>query len=311
MPTSAALEYSKTSTRSSAYSPGFETALERNGIHPEGGDYLPENFGDIQRRIAVPRPSLSSSVFTNEKVRDFQDQMRNAGRFSEMGVQIGAMPTMRGSNWRHPNASNLPFNNLNPLIPHEQLPPARPDFYTGARPGLLDQRICNELSGTIQPSTRGNAPILPNFTTEFKGPSGTTEVLQRQATYNGAHGTRAMRALESHGLNQMAEPGYQNKAHTVSSTFSDGHLQLYAHHVRGPTSGNGPLPSYQMTILDGYSLFGSPPHVREGLTAYRNAMDLAAEHRTRAIDGANQRLIQPLPTRWPRGAHRDSSEGSP
>lgn len=67
---------------------------------------------------------------------------------------------------RIPSAKNIVFGNLEPLV-DSNLVDARPDFYDGARP------IREELGSYITPTTQEQAPVLPNFFTEAKGPDNT------------------------------------------------------------------------------------------------------------------------------------------
>jgi hypothetical protein len=92
-----------------------------------------------------------------------------------------------------------------------------------------------------------------------------------------------MHALQGYG---QAEPTYDNKAYTFSSTYRDGTLKLYAHHPTQP-SRLGESPQYHMTPLRGFLLTDSPQTFRQGVGAFRNARDLAKEYRERFIDQAN------------------------
>jgi hypothetical protein len=92
-----------------------------------------------------------------------------------------------------------------------------------------------------------------------------------------------MYALQSYG---QAEPTYDNKAYTFSSTYHDGTLKMYAHHPTQPLR-LGESPQYHMTPLRGFLLTDSPQTFRQGVGAFRNARDLAKEQREIFIEQAN------------------------
>jgi hypothetical protein len=78
-----------------------------------------------------------------------------------------------------PVAHNVLFNSLIPLITTVDFACAKPDAYHGSATRCLDLAVRNQLKSTIQPSRFDDAPILPNFALEVKGPGGTSDVLKR------------------------------------------------------------------------------------------------------------------------------------
>ncbi|KAI1632190.1 hypothetical protein F4809DRAFT_656708 [Biscogniauxia mediterranea] len=112
-------------------------------------------------------------------------------------------------------------------------------------------------------------PMAPNFFLEIKGRHSSYAVAKRQACYNGAMGSRAMRSLQNYGKDKPT-----------------GQLKLYAHHSTAPATPEG-LPEYHMTHLGSYSLTGSLQYFRDGVTAFRNARDMAEQYRSRLIDVSN------------------------
>jgi hypothetical protein len=63
-----------------------------------------------------------------------------------------------------------------------------------------------------------------------------------QACYAGAIGARGIHALQGYG---QAEPTYDNKAYTFSSTYHDGTLKMYSHHPAQPSHpGESPFMSH-------------------------------------------------------------------
>lgn len=134
----------------------------------------------------------------------------------------------------------IPFNNLDQLprstlanrladIPLDKnaLVSGNPGLYYGARPEKLDPRVRTELSGHIIPSTQDGLPIAPNFFLAVKGLDGFLSVARLQACYDGALGARGMHSLQSYGQDDTI---FDNNAYTISSTYYDGALRLYACH---------------------------------------------------------------------------------
>lgn len=66
---------------------------------------------------------------------------------------------------------------------------------------------------------------------EVKGPDGKAAVSIRQASYDGVVGSRAIHSLQNYGKD---EPQYDGKIHIFSSTYHNGQLQLFTHHVTAP-----------------------------------------------------------------------------
>ncbi|KAL4967798.1 uncharacterized protein BDV14DRAFT_168448, partial [Aspergillus stella-maris] len=102
-----------------------------------------------------------------------------------------------------------------------------------------------------------------------------------------------------HALQQYGDEGssnkpkiYDNNAYNIVSTFQAGTLGLYATHPTMSTNNNDPNhhTNYVMTQVGHYSLIGSPESYQQGLSAYRNAQDLAREFRDDLIRQANEQF---------------------
>ncbi|PGG99224.1 hypothetical protein AJ79_08654 [Helicocarpus griseus UAMH5409] len=270
--------------RSSAYDANFEQILIDHGAYPEEYGYsddrspsLPDNRDEILQRIGRPRPSLSPSRFSES---DFQNFRRaNAHALGEKKVMSSVFPTIRG-NADIPYEEDKLFGNLAPFA--EGIVDAKPDFYDGAQAEQLDHRVRTELSHYIVPSTHHNAPIIPNFFAEGKGPDGSTAVAKRQTLYDGVLGARAILQLQSY----KKELTYDGNAYVVTSTYHDGNLKLYTAH---PTPSADPrrCTDYHLTQLRSFALTDSPELFRQGASALRNTRDWAKEHRDRFIVAAN------------------------
>ena len=104
-----------------------------------------------------------------------------------------------------------------------------------------------------------------------------------QVCYDGAIGARAMHALQNYG---QAEPIFDNKAYTMSSTYHDGTLKIHSHHPSQPLRPGKP-PQYHIISVRGFLLTDSPETFRQGVDAFRNARDLVTQQRDVLINQAN------------------------
>lgn len=281
--------------KTSPYDRNFGQNLVDNSIYPDDYDFpdgrspsRPNNENEILDKLRQPRPSLSPSQFSENKFRTFKQT--NSRALNE-DVVIGAVfPVIQGDA-RIPSARNMVFGNLEPLI-HGNFVDAKPDSYDGAHPAQIDRRIREVLGPYIIPSTHQQAPALPNFFTEIKGPDGNGAVAKLQACYDGAIGARGIRKLEAFEM-ENAETVYDNSAHTITSTYhsATGTLQMYAIYPTQSTNDEN-LTEYYMTQLGGWALTGSSEQFRQGASAFRNARDWAKEKRNMLIATANGRAIR-------------------
>ena len=85
----------------------------------------PNNWTEINSRLAQPRPSLSPSRFSEGAYDTFQ--RTNARALSECKVMRTAFPIIAGSA-NIPNEGELVFTNLEPLT-DGTLVDAKPDYY--------------------------------------------------------------------------------------------------------------------------------------------------------------------------------------
>ena len=276
--------------KTSRYDSNFEQNLIDNKIYPSHYDFpndrvppKPKNWNDINERLKEPRSSLSPSRFSDEAFDKF---VRNNSRaLNEDALMSDVFPAVQGTT-RIPSAKNLIFGNLEPLT-HGYLVKAKPDFYDGTRPEQIKLRIRKELQSYITPATQGQAPALPNFFTEAKGPDRSAAVAKRQACFDGALGARGIHRLRSFG----ADPAlvYDENAYTITSTYIDGTLKLYTTH---PTRASNmkDSPEYHMTQLRSFAMTDTAERFREGASAFRNARDWAKTQRDELIAVANGRV---------------------
>jgi len=271
----------------SAYSSSFELKLIDHGIYPRGYEFgdnrtppPPTNLEDIRWRLTQPRPSLSPSQFSESDFNSFARHNDRAG--TEPKAMAKVVPIIVGDgDDRHPSEADILFGHLEPM--NKDLVKPKPDIYYGAKPEHIDRRVRDELGKYIVPSNDTSLPAVPNYFLEGKSAKGRSDVAARQACYNGAVGARAMHQLQNYGA---STPVYDGNAYTITNTYHDGHLKMYATHPAEPKVPGG-QPEYHMTQLNTYSLGGAVDHFREGAAAFRNGRDWAKEQRDRFIADAN------------------------
>lgn len=268
------------SGKTSAYDRNFEQHLVDNKIFLNNR-LAPKNLAEITSRLSQPRPSLSLSTYPEEEFQKFWKACDTS--LTEAKVMSAAIPIMVGTTSDIPSAENLIFNNLKPLT-DGSLVAAKPDLYDGTRPENIHPHVRGELGSVILPSTTHNAPALPNFFIEAKGPDGIAGVAKRQACYDGALGARGMACVQKFGGGPISD----SNAVTITSTFNDGNLKLYAVHLTGSRSPEG--PKYHMTQLRSFAMTDQLDSFLQGVRYLRNARDWAMEQRDKAVRAANLRV---------------------
>lgn len=186
-----------------------------------------------------------------------------------------------GGDDRYPSEAGVPFGHLEPM--DTDLVKPVPDVYYGAKPEQIDRRVRDELGKYIVPSSDTSLPAVPNYFLEGKSAKGRADVAVRQACYDGAVGARAMHQLQNYGA---STPVYDGNAYTITNTYQNGYLQMYATHPTEPRVPGG-QPEYHMTQLRSFALGDTADRFREGAGAYRNGLDWAKEQRDRFIADAN------------------------
>lgn len=273
----------KNTTIFSTHDRNFEQHLTDNNIYPIWRSQKPD-LEIIFAALAAPGLSLSHSQFPADLFETFLKS--NLQARNEDDIFADVIPTIIGPrdvNW--PIARNTTLKHLEPLT-DGTIPLAKPDFTYGALPEQLDPTIHTKLGRFIAPGP--GIPIVPNFFLEVKGPNGSAAVNTQQACYNGAIGARAMHQLQNYGREQ---PIYDGRSYAFSSTYHDGTLKLYAHHLTAPATRGG-QPEYHMTQLDTWAITGNVQSFTAGVTAFRNLRDLAKQHRDTFIQQANSRYQQ-------------------
>lgn len=280
----------KNTTGTGPYDPNFQQKLIDGCVYPDEYEYpdgrvppLPDNWGEINQRLAQRRPSLSPSRFSDGDFRKYKRADAHVSK--ENKVTKTVIPIIEGE-IRDDKCveGEILYTNLDPLT-NDRLKTAKPDLYYGARPEQLDRKVREKLSGHIIPSRQDNLPIVPNFFLAAKGPDGSLAVAGRQACYDGAFGARGMHSLRSYG---QGEPAYDNTAYTITSIYYGGILKMYTSHLAQPAEPNG-RPSYYMTQLRSFAMTDTAEAFRQGASAFRNARDWTKEERDNAIARANEK----------------------
>ena len=101
--------------------------------------------------------------------------------------------------------------------------------------------------------------------------------------HNGAAGARGMLHLQNY---DSATPVYDGNAYTISSTYLDGQLKMYATHP-GPLANGAGEPQYYITQLGAYAMTHSLDTFRQGASAYRNGREWTRRQRDAFIANAN------------------------
>ncbi|KAL7928501.1 hypothetical protein V8C35DRAFT_318111 [Trichoderma chlorosporum] len=273
------------SKRSSPYDRNFDLHLTENAIHPTYRSRKPD-LEEARTQLALPRPSLSPSRFSEGAFEAFQESNDQAK--DEDDVLANVIPTILGPGQANRfSARNTVFSNLEPLTDGTIVAP-KPDLYWGAHPEQLARSARDELAGHIIPSTMEDMPMAPNFFMQVQGPDGSLAVATRQARHVGASGSRGMHSLQNYGVE---ESQYDGRPYTFNAIYHGGQLQLYAHHVTVPTIDGG-RPEYHMTQLRSFAMTDTRDTFAEGAGALRNALDLAEKYRLDFIQSANEKASQ-------------------
>ncbi|KAF2419701.1 hypothetical protein EJ08DRAFT_621137 [Tothia fuscella] len=280
---SSALDSNTKATTYSSKDPAFEQKLIDNRIYTLAHDDVePDNLEEIEETLKQRRRSLSHSRFSRKKFRHFRQQNNEA--MTEAEVTSHVIPIIIGKA-NILSGRNQQFNNLEPLGDHISLP--QPDYFNGSRLTDIQPKVRNELNHYIIPTSSQHRLALPNFFMEVKGPDGKLPEATRQVTQDLAAGARGMFKMQSYGLE---EPVFDNKAYTFASSYHSGNgtLQLFAMHPTKPKTANS-RPEYHTTLIDAYCLIGNADTCRQGITAWRNLLDLAEGMRVETIASANKR----------------------
>ncbi|KAI4195614.1 MAG: hypothetical protein LQ346_003392 [Caloplaca aetnensis] len=268
-----------------AYDPAFEQKFKDNGVFMDDSGPKPNNWTDIQTRLARPRRSLSPTQFSDSEFAKFKEA--NGKATTETTTITDAFFLYIAGTTNILSQKDVVFNNLQDW-PMKNIKQVKPDSYDGSDPSDLRLGIREMLSESIEPSTDKSRPILANCFKEGKGVKGSPLVLRQQALRDGGEGGRAMIAIRTY---IDPETAYDGNAYTMAATYhpEGGLLILYTVHAVAVTG--KPYPAeYRMRRLNIWIMDFAPEAFREGATWLRNGRDLMKEYRDGHIALANNKF---------------------
>lgn len=262
------------SKASTAYTANFGILLKTANVQPPTFDQHPANLKVWMDAIEKNSSPLGSEAEISIAYKQFQQKCETASLEDE--VMSDVFPAIRGE-VRYPRAQNRICSNLADLT-DDKLTIPKPDYMEGCEQTITNGRLREALSPFIVFADVEEAPFSSNFFTEVKGDSGGLDVAKRQARYDGALGARAIHMMLNLGKDTDV---FDGKAYTVTFTYYMGFLQMYLHFI---VLTDHPLyaKAYKMAKAGSWAL-DSLKGFREGVTAFRNAQDLAHDLREEVV----------------------------
>ncbi|KAI9721653.1 MAG: hypothetical protein M1828_005020 [Chrysothrix sp. TS-e1954] len=253
----------------------------------------PYNAKEFRDRLARPRSAMFQTSLGLHKYDSLVKEMftsflkMTSEVMSEDAVMKQIWPCLIGGQEMYCKVDCL-FDNLVDLT-DGSIVWAKPDFCDGSDTSELRVNVEIALRKYVVPSTMKESICLPNFFMEAKGPGGVPLICQRQAAYDGALGARGIHAMRQYVDESDA---LDHNAYTITSTLVCGGgeciLTIFVCYVtHGRIGDRSQPPKIQMTKLRRYDLCDSQEAFVEGVTALRNARDLAYDMRIRLIAAAN------------------------
>jgi len=244
----------------------------------------PDNFDEWLERLRQPRESKPTF---HDQFLEFNRRFQRAD--DENRIMADVYPLIEGDlkqdAWHHSRQDKL-CTTWAPFTEIYRIAQLKPDVFDGIRPSDYVQ-LGNKLSRYVLPATTVS-PKLPNFFGEFKGRDGTFRCVELQAMYDGAMGARAMHKVQNYGKD-IADEVYDNNAYTVTFTFFGATLTAHLHFIRKPERPQD-YPHYVMTLLDSWTIRTREAHFTDGVTAFRNARDMAHEFREQFAEEASRKI---------------------
>lgn len=314
---------SKQTRTTGPYDAAFKQSLIDWNIWPIG-HYLPSgeppapptNILELKARLEGSRMSLEPETYTEE---DFQQFLKAYSLSNSEEGRSRTLDRIEGDTQAlsslHIKRGPVKLTNLSPLVP-VNFTPGNPDRTFGARPESLNLGVRKDLAQLILPTTFQDI-LCPNFIVHIKGPLGNSETANIQAAYDGALAARGMEALCLYGREDGEADGECEQgqaqpcgatARTISCTFVDGVLRMYAVHrqprscdpsqstrldmvqeVQKSPESPSEAAEYIMTPVGGWIMNMTRDGFRDGALAFRNGLDWAREQRDEAIRRANKR----------------------
>lgn len=182
---------------------------------------------------------------------------------------VNVFPAIRGG-LRYLAAVSRISPNLADLSDDDKLIIPKPDYMEGCEMFHANMRLCAVLSPYIVTANVEEAPFAPNFFTKILGNLDSLEAAEKQARYDGALGARGIHMM----LNlEKATEVFDGKAYTVTFIYYAGFLRMYLHFIV-PTGDPKYPRCYQTAVVSSWAM-EDLEGFRDGVTAYRNAQDIA------------------------------------
>lgn len=252
-------------------------------IHAEDS-YLtkPNNWKELRSMVARPRQIVPSESYDAQYKAFCQAKRENV---DNRDVRKNITPLIRGSSPFYSDGGHS-FQNVSDIT-NGSIVKVKPDFYDGVHYSLLEKKVYTELRPFVRPLVAKTTPVVPNFFGVFRGRKPAASEVELIARYSGAIGARGIHKLRSFGVEDLATV-YDNKAYTISATYYEGLLTLYAHRLIAPSVPGG-RDRYRMTRIRRFDLEDNPGAFRKGVEALQNAREWAKEKREKLVAAANAR----------------------
>ncbi|KAI4149203.1 MAG: hypothetical protein LQ340_004752 [Diploschistes diacapsis] len=270
--TSPGSKNSNTTTTSSdrikATSNHFPQILEDNKIIIDSDPSMLADREELRLERSV-RPSLAPSQFSDGEIDDIWHANKHAATEPdiERDVVSAIIGPLRGR--RLPHSGNVSWKNMSSMTGGRTVAP-QPDLYYGVSVGEVPKVIRDSIGDLIVPSAVPNAPALPHFIVEIKGPTGSLEVVKRQAAHAGAAAAYAAFSLENYGVdNPICDDN--TVVHVWTYTSVPGDLTHYGMRIHKPDP--DAEPSYHLTLVKTYHITESHEQYRKGVSAFRHCRD--------------------------------------
>lgn len=274
------------------YSNSFQQILADERIYMDDSRSRLANLDELQQHIDT-RASLAPSQYSDGEIEDVIKANNKAA--TELDVERDVVPAIVGRRYRLPHSGNVSWTAMSTMTKGQTVAP-QPDLYYGTELDDIDRSLRDRIGHLIVPSTVPNAPGLPHFILENKGPSGSQAVLKRQIAHSAAAAARSQFSAENFG---KPEPEYNNEAlvHAWGYSASTGDLSHHAMHVSRPEPGSSE-PGYHLTAIKKYPITEGGDKFRKGVSAYRHWLaesDAKSKERLAKAHAHVRRHSNPLP----------------
>ncbi len=199
-------------------------------------------------------------------------QVNAIGADANLITQFLIGDTTRGEICGSCPTRGLHFRSLQPLTDGGISSPTL-DLCYGARSDELDGKVLKALSGHSLPSKFKYCPLAPNLFLEVHSNARSTAEVSRQACYVGAICARGIRSLQWYGKPDFV---FDGNAFTLSATFHDGTLKIYAIWPTKsfPSRGDSyeTRVEFRTVLAVAWIMKTSLQGYQDGLIAFRNVM---------------------------------------